>query len=66
MRKGILGVSLVICMALLLAIPGMAQEKVIKWKVQGFVPAGMLYHETLERLAEEVKKATNGRLVFEG
>lgn len=65
MKKGILWVSLVICMALLLAVPGFAQEKVVKWKVQGFVPAGMLYHETLERLAAEVKKATNGRLVFE-
>lgn len=65
MKKGILWVSLLAGLVLLLTLPGLAQDKVIKWKVQGFVPAGMLYHETLERLAEEVKKATGGRLVFE-
>ena len=42
-----------------------AADKVIKWKVQGFVPAGMLFHETLERLAARVEKATGGKLVFE-
>ena len=44
---------------------GVAKEKVIKWKVQGFVPAGMLFHETLLHVADEVKKATGGRLVWE-
>jgi len=44
---------------------GLAAEKVIKWKVQGFVPAGMLYHETLLRLADKVEKETGGRLVFD-
>lgn len=42
-----------------------AEEKVIRWKVQGCVPAGMLFHETLERLANEIKLATNGRLIWE-
>ena len=43
----------------------LAKQKVIKWKVQGFVPAGMLFHETLLRLADEVKRVTDGRLVWE-
>jgi len=44
---------------------GMAKDKVIKWKVQGFVPAGILYHDNLVMLAKEVEKTTQGRLVFE-
>ncbi len=57
--------ALVGAMVVCLASPGFAADKVIKWKVQGFVPAGMLYHETLERLAAKVKEASGGRLVFE-
>jgi TRAP-type mannitol/chloroaromatic compound transport system substrate-binding protein len=55
----------VAALALCMVMPAVAQEKVIKWKVQGFVPAGMLYHETMVRTAEEIKKVTNGRLVWE-
>lgn len=65
MKKNWVKALLVIAALLFLATPCMAKEKVIKWKVQGFVPAGMLYHDTLVRLAAAVKKATNGRLVFE-
>lgn len=65
MKKRIFWVSLLMGVVLLMTLPVLAQDKVIKWKVQGFVPAGMLFHDALERLAEEVKKATGGRLVFE-
>jgi TRAP-type mannitol/chloroaromatic compound transport system substrate-binding protein len=65
MKKFWVKALLVVAALLFLATPCMAKEKVIKWKVQGFVPAGMLYHDTLVRLAEAVKKATNGRLIFE-
>ena len=63
--KRLLTTLALISMVLFLTCPGLAEQKVIKWKVQGFVPAGMLCHETLERLAAEVKKATGGRLIFE-
>jgi TRAP-type mannitol/chloroaromatic compound transport system substrate-binding protein len=59
------------CFVLATALAGLftssaaAEQKVVTWKVQGFVPAGMLYHETLVRLADEVKKVSMGRLVFE-
>ena len=65
MKRNLLRVFVVITMVLLWATAGLAADKVIKWKVQGFVPAGMLYHDTLLRLADAVKKATNGRLIFE-
>ncbi len=65
MKRNLLRVCLVVTMVLLWASTGLAADKVIKWKVQGFVPAGMLYHDTLVRLADAVKKATNGRLIFE-
>lgn len=42
-----------------------AKEKVIRWNVQGCVPAGMLFHECLERLAKTVNDASNGRLIWE-
>jgi TRAP-type mannitol/chloroaromatic compound transport system substrate-binding protein len=48
--------ALVGAMVMCLASPGFAADKVIKWKVQGFVPAGMLYHETLERMAKKPLK----------
>jgi TRAP-type mannitol/chloroaromatic compound transport system substrate-binding protein len=63
-RKMIVGV-LVLLMTVLLMTPAMAQDKVIKWKVQGFVPAGMIFHDTLVRTAEIVKEVTKGRLVWD-
>src|SRR4030042_1357907 len=63
-RKMFVGVFALVIMVALMT-PALAQEKVIKWKVQGFVPAGMLYHETLQRTAEIVKEVTGGRLVWE-
>jgi TRAP-type mannitol/chloroaromatic compound transport system substrate-binding protein len=65
MKKVLFRVLLVLVCVFLISQPGLAKEKVIKWKVQGFVPAGMLFHETLQRLAEEVKKITDGRLVWQ-
>jgi len=65
MGKRIFKILVLVAMVGCLATPGFAADKAIKWKVQGFVPAGMLYHDTLVRLADEVKKATNGRLVWE-
>ena len=65
MRRRILRISLIVGLVLLLAVPVTAADKVIKWKIQGFVPAGMLFHETLERFAKEVEKASSGRLVLE-
>ncbi len=63
-RKFFVGLfALVIAVALM--TPALAQDKVIKWKVQGFVPAGMLYHETLQRAADIVKEVTGGRFVWE-
>ncbi len=64
MKRGFVGV-LVLGTVLAFTLPAAAQDKVIKWKAQGFVPAGMLYHETLQRTAEEVKAVTNGRVVWE-
>ena len=46
MKRNLLRVFVVIAMVLLFASTGLAKDKVIKWKVQGFVPAGMLYHDT--------------------
>jgi TRAP-type mannitol/chloroaromatic compound transport system substrate-binding protein len=78
MRK--IGIVVVVLgVALCVAMPALAQQldlkkgvqaalgagEVVKWKVQGFTPAGTLYHETLQRLAEEVKTVTGGRLVWE-
>ena len=50
---------------LLISTMAFAKDKVIHWKVQGCVPNGMLFHETLERLAKTVNDATDGRLVWE-
>jgi len=65
MKKKMLTGLLILGMVVFFATSGLAKEKVIKWKVQGFVPAGMLFHDSLLRLADEVKKATSGRLVWE-
>jgi TRAP-type mannitol/chloroaromatic compound transport system substrate-binding protein len=63
--KKIFFMLLIIGLVVSFSSSSFAADKVIKWKVQGFVPAGMLYHETMERLADRVKKATGGRLEFE-
>ena len=65
-KKGFL-IALIVGLALAFTIPSsvLAADKPIKWKVQGFVPAGMLYHDNIVMLAEEIKKNTNGRLIFE-
>ncbi len=65
MKKTIICVLMAIALVGFFSGAGFAEDKVIKWKVQGFVPAGMLYHETLLRLAEEVKIASKGRLIFD-
>ena len=65
MKKKAIQVLLIAVMVCFFVSVGLAADKVIKWKVQGFVPAGMLFHETLERLADKVKEASGGRLVFE-
>lgn len=65
MRKGISWTLVVFGIVFLIANSSLAEEKVIKWKIQGFVPAGMLYHDTMVRLADEVKRVTEGRLVWE-
>lgn len=65
MRKKIFMALFIIGVFIFSTTAGVAKEKVIKWKVQGFVPAGMLFHETLLHVADEVKKATGGRLVWE-
>ena len=65
MKKKAIQVLLIAVMVCSFVSAGLAADKVIKWKVQGFVPAGMLYHETLERLAAKVEEASGGRLVFE-
>ena len=65
MKRKAIQVLVIAVMVGVFASTGMAADKVITWKVQGFVPAGMLFHETLERLAAKVKEASGGRLVFE-
>ncbi len=65
MGKKMFKVLVLVAMVACLAAPGFAADKVIKWKVQGFVPAGMLFHESLVRLADEVKLVTGGRMVWE-
>jgi TRAP-type mannitol/chloroaromatic compound transport system substrate-binding protein len=65
MKKKVFQILAIVVMVCAFVSTGPAADKVIKWKVQGFVPAGMLFHETLERLADKVKEASGGRLVFE-
>jgi len=40
-------------------------SKVIKWKVQGYTPAGTLYDEWGKHLAGLIQELSNGRLVIE-
>ena len=42
-----------------------ADKKVVKWKIQTYVPAGMLYFDVCKHMAEEVKKASQGRFIWE-
>lgn len=42
-----------------------AEEEVIHWKVQDFVPAGLIFYEYLERLAADVEELSGGRLIFD-
>ena len=63
--KKMTGMLSFVLMLSLFAYPGFAEEKAIHWKVQGFMPAGMMLHQTFVRLADEVKTVTNGRLVFD-
>lgn len=56
---------LIIVMVLCVPSLGLTKGKVIRWKVQGFVPAGMLFHDALVHMADEVKKNTDGRLVWQ-
>ena len=51
--------------SLLIGTSALAEDKVIRWRAQGCVPSGMLFHDCLERLAKTVSDATNGRLVWE-
>ncbi|MCD6358551.1 MAG: TRAP transporter substrate-binding protein DctP, partial [Dehalococcoidia bacterium] len=46
--------------------PTVQQEaKVVTWKIQGCVPAGMIYHTTLEAFAKRVEEASGGRMKLE-
>jgi len=40
------------------------KPKPIVWRVQGFVPAGLFFHDLLLRLAADIEKLTEGRLVW--
>ena len=48
MKRKAIQVLLIVLMVCAFASTGMAAGKVITWKVQGFVPAGMLFHEGRE------------------
>ena len=61
-RRTAIFVLLLSCMVTSVA---WAKSDVIRWRAQGCVPAGMLFHETLVNLAEGIKTATNGRLIWE-
>jgi len=54
MKKRIFMVLLILGVIVSFASSGLAKQKVIKWKVQGFVPAGMLYHDNLLHLSAMV------------
>ncbi|HDG98063.1 MAG TPA: C4-dicarboxylate ABC transporter [Desulfobacterales bacterium] len=64
MRK-ILVAFLILGVLFLFSGPAISKDNVIKWKVQGFVPAGTLFHENLLMLAKQIKKVTKGRLVWQ-
>jgi TRAP-type mannitol/chloroaromatic compound transport system substrate-binding protein len=67
-QKIIIGTVLAIIMVSFTSSISLAaddKDKVIKWRGQGFVPAGMLFHEAFVRIADEIKKVTNGRLIID-
>lgn len=57
--------GIILAMVLTFPITANSTTKPITWKVQGFVPAGMLYHDHLLHLAQTVKELSGGRLVFD-
>jgi TRAP-type mannitol/chloroaromatic compound transport system substrate-binding protein len=63
-KKALLAV-LIVGLLVSFSTGAVAKDKVYKWKVQGFVPAGMLYHDILLHAADRVKKVTNGRMEWE-
>ncbi|MBW1682688.1 MAG: hypothetical protein JRH05_14460, partial [Deltaproteobacteria bacterium] len=65
MGRKLLIALLVVGLVISFSVTSFAKGKVIKWKVQGFVPAGMLYHDILLHMADRVKKATGGRMIWE-
>lgn len=65
MGRKLLIALLVVGLVISFSATSFAKGKVIKWKVQGFVPAGMLYHDILLHMADRVKKATGGRMIWE-
>jgi TRAP-type mannitol/chloroaromatic compound transport system substrate-binding protein len=65
MKRLVFKALLILSILLFVASPSLSKEKVIKWKVQGFVPAGMIFHDLLVHTAEEVEKLTDGRLIWE-
>ncbi|MBW1818157.1 MAG: TRAP transporter substrate-binding protein DctP [Deltaproteobacteria bacterium] len=67
MKKKGLFLVLITGLALAFAMPSsaLAADKPIKWKVQGFVPSGMLYHDNIVMLAEQIKRVTSGRLIWQ-
>ncbi|MEA3254131.1 MAG: hypothetical protein U9Q17_04190, partial [Chloroflexota bacterium] len=47
------------------ASPAAPAEEVFNWKVQGYVPAGLLFHDFLEHLAASMEMVTDGRIVID-
>ncbi len=64
--RGFLILSLIFAITAAFPPPTLAQPAVkpIVWKVQGFVPAGLFFHDLLVRLAADIEKMTGGRLVW--
>jgi len=65
MRKKVILVMLITTFILSFAAAGLAADKVVKWKAQSYVPAGMLYHTVLEHMAADLKRLSQGRFVWE-
>ncbi len=47
------------------AAPAAPAAEVFNWKVQGYVPAGLLFHDFLEHLAVSMETITDGRIVID-
>lgn len=69
-KRGNLGILIIaffffaLSLMLIVNTAAQAQVKPIVWKVQGFVPAGLFFHDLLVRLAADIEKLTGGRLVW--